>query len=71
MSWMFTLIAGRDFINVRPSLLDDVSWFRPYIETCTATKMPFADTGAVESFVEFPAPEHFGPLLERYRAWAG
>jgi len=71
MSWMFTRIAGMDFVNVRPTLMDDTAWFRPYIETCTATKLPFAGTGAVESFVEFPAPEEFGPLMERYRVWAG
>jgi hypothetical protein len=33
MSWMFTRITGMDFVNVRPTLLDDASWFRPYIET--------------------------------------
>ena len=67
----FTRVAGMDFVNVRPTLLDDPSWFRPYIETCTATKLPFAATGAVESFVEFPPMEEFGALMERYRAWAG
>jgi hypothetical protein len=71
MSWMFTRIAGQDFVNVRPTFFDDVGWFRPYIETWTATKLPFAETGAVESFVEFPPMEEFGALMERYRAWAG
>jgi len=71
MSWMFTRITGMDFVNVRPTLLDDPSWFRPSIETCTATRLPFAETGAVESFVEFPPMEAFGPLLERYRVWTG
>lgn len=65
----FTRIAGMDFVNVRPTLLDDPSWFRPYIETCTATRLPFAWTGAVESFAEFPPMEEFGALLER--DWAG
>lgn len=33
MTWMFTRPEGMDwFVNVRPSLFDDVSWLRPIIE---------------------------------------
>ncbi len=70
MSWMFTRVAGMDFVNVRPTLLDETGWFRPYIETCASEKLSFAETGAVESFEQFPAMDEFGRLLEGYRAWA-
>ena len=36
MSWMFTRPEGMDwFVNLRPTMLDDPSWFEPLIETCT------------------------------------
>lgn len=69
MTWMFTRIAGQDFVNVRPTMLDDTSWFRPYIETCASEKLPFADSGAVESFAQFPPMEEFGRLMGEYRRW--
>ncbi|MEQ1950086.1 GFA family protein [Mesorhizobium sp. CN2-181] len=70
MTWMFTRPKGMDFVNVRPTMLDDTSWFRPYLETYASTKLPFAETGAVRSFAEFPAMEDFSGLLEGYAAWA-
>ena len=34
MSWMFTRPEGMDwFVNLRPTMLDDPSWFEPLIET--------------------------------------
>lgn len=71
MSWMFTRLPGRDFVNVRPTMFEDADWFVPYIETCASEKLPFAVTGAVESFAQFPPMEEFGALLGRYRAWLG
>ncbi|MDQ6436425.1 GFA family protein [Mesorhizobium sp. LHD-90] len=70
MTWMFTRPAGMDFVNVRPTMLDDTSWFRPFLETFTSTKLPFAQTGAARSFAEFPAMEEIGGLVADYAAWA-
>jgi len=71
MSWMFTRPVGMDwFVNLRPTLLDDATWFRPFMETYTSTKLPFAATGAVRSFAEFPAMEEYEGLLGEYQAWA-
>lgn len=70
MTWMFTRVEGVDFVNVRPSLFDDAAWGRPYIETCTSERLPFGETGAVESFEGFPPPEDFGRLMAAYKAWA-
>ncbi|HYI01679.1 serine hydrolase domain-containing protein [Hyalangium sp.] len=40
---MFTRPEGMDaFVNLRPSMLDDRSWFVPYIETYTVEKLPWA-----------------------------
>src|SRR5215471_16041776 len=36
MSWMFTRFMP-DFVNVRVTMLDDVSWFHPFVEMWTRT----------------------------------
>ena len=39
LTWMFTRIEGVDgFINIRPTMFDDTSWFTPFIETMTQEK---------------------------------
>lgn len=70
MTWMFTRLAGAPFVNVRPTMLDDATWFRPFIETWTSTRLPFAETGAVRSFGEFPAMEEIEGVLKDYAQWA-
>lgn len=70
MTWMFTKIDGMDFfVNVRPTLFDDTSWFRPFMETYTSTKLPFAETGAVESFEKFPDMNQYEGLMKAYAEW--
>lgn len=72
MTWMFTRVEGVDwFVNVRPTMLEETAWFRPFMETFTKTKLPFAETGAVRSFPEFPAMEELEPLMKEYQAWVG
>jgi hypothetical protein len=72
MTWMFTKPEGMDwFVNVRPTLLDDTAWFRPFMETYASTKLPFAQTGAVRSFAEFPDPAQYEGLVKEYAAWVG
>ncbi|MCB1470622.1 MAG: GFA family protein [Rhizobiaceae bacterium] len=71
MTWMFTRPQGFDFVNVRPTMLEDTAWFRPYMETYTRTKLPFAETGAVRSFETFPAMEEIGELVQGYAEWVG
>ena len=67
MTWMFTRPEGLDtFVNCRPMLLDDASWFSPFIETYTTTKLPFASTGAVHSFDTFPPMEAYEGLVAEY-----
>ena len=67
MSWMFTRQQGMDeFVNLRPTMLDDPSWFTPFIETYTSEKLAWAITPAVHCFEKFPAFDEYGGLIEEY-----
>jgi hypothetical protein len=67
MSWMFTRPDGfEDFVNVRPTLLDDHSWFWPYIEVNTAEKITWAMTSAVHSFPKEPDFIEYPALIAEY-----
>lgn len=68
-SWLFTRPAGmEDLVNVRATMLDDASWFRPFVETCTAEALPWAKTGATHSFPNIPPVEAFGPIVAEFAA---
>ncbi len=67
MSWIFTRAQGIDqFVNLRPTTLDDASWFAPFIETCTKERLPWASTGAVYSFETFPPAADWSGLMTEY-----
>jgi hypothetical protein len=72
MSWMFTrppAIVTRflpEFVNVRATMFDDVSWFSPFIETWTRTKLPWATTTAAHSYAEFPPEADYAMLLAKF-----
>jgi hypothetical protein len=67
MSWMFTRPEGKDaFVNLRPTMLDDVSWFTPFIETWTSEKLLWADTTALHSFAKYPEFAEFPSLIAAY-----
>jgi hypothetical protein len=69
MSWMFTRVEGLDFfVNVRATLLDDPSWFTPFVETWTSEKLPWAATGAVHSFEKLPELAQYDELVKVYAA---
>ena len=69
MSWMFTRPAGMDwFVNVRPTMLDDTSWYSPFIETFTSEKLAFAETGARHSYETFPPMEAYEGLVAEFQA---
>jgi hypothetical protein len=66
-SWVFTRPEGMDaFVNVRATMLDDHSWFVPFVETATAEGLPWAKTGARHSFPNIPPPEAFAPLVPEF-----
>ena len=65
MTWMFTK-AMPQFVNVRATLLDDTAWFRPFMETWTRTKLPWACTSAVRSYEEFPPMDQYESLISEF-----
>ncbi|WP_404335939.1 GFA family protein [Sphingomonas sp. MMS12-HWE2-04] len=69
MSWLFTRPEGIDaFVNVRTTLLDVPPGEPPFLETCTAELLPWAQTGATHSFESYPPPDAFGPLVAEFTA---
>jgi hypothetical protein len=69
LSWAFTRMEGMDgSVNVRATLLDDASWYAPFIESQTLEKLPLAATPAAHSFERFPALEAFPGLIQEYSA---
>jgi len=65
MTWMFTRFLPQ-FVNVRAMLLEDVTWFSPFIETWTRTRLPWVTTPARHSYPEFPALEEFATLAAEF-----
>ena len=58
-----------EIVNVRVTLFDDPWWFAPFMETCTSTKLPWVELGAVRSFAGFPEMPEFGEIVEGYGKW--
>jgi hypothetical protein len=67
MTWIFTRpVPLPHIVNVRPTMFDDHAWFAPYMETFTRAKLPWAQTGAVRSFEDFPPLEAYEGLMKEY-----
>ena len=67
LSWLFTRPEGFDqFVNLRPTMLDDRAWSTPFIETWTSEKLPWASTGAHHSYARLPAMDRFADLTREY-----
>ena len=62
-------LALRD--HLRATLFDDARDYRPFIETYTSEKLPWAQVPAVRSFEKFPAPEEFPGLVRAFAEQAG
>lgn len=65
-NWVFTQPQGRPFVNFRPTMLEDASWVRPYVESCVEDRLSGAVTGAVHSFEGFPPPDRYADLMAGY-----
>lgn len=69
MNWMFTRITGVDaWVNLRPTMLDEVGWFTPFVETMTRDKLPWVDLPVAHSYEGFPEMDDFMRLLARFQA---
>lgn len=72
MSWMFTRPEGMDWlVNLRATMLDDPSWFSPFMETWTSEKLPWATTPAAHSFAALPPMDAYDGLIRDYAATGG
>lgn len=69
-SWVYTdFEPDMGFVNVRATMLDDPSWFTPFIENYTSEALPWALVGSVtHSFEKFPSMEQYQPLLAEFAA---
>jgi hypothetical protein len=69
-SWVYTdFEPATGFINVRAMMLDNPSWFTPFIESYTSEALPWALVGsATHSFEKFPSMEQYQPLLAEFAA---
>lgn len=67
MTWIFTRVEGvDDFVNVRPTMLSDPSWFVPFIETMTREKLTWATTPATHRFEGFPSTDEYMELMAAF-----
>jgi hypothetical protein len=67
-TWAFTRPDGMEgFVNLRATMLDDHSWFVPFVETCRDEGFPWAATGAAHSFPGLPPSEVFGPIVADFQ----
>lgn len=68
-SWVFTRIEPDiGFVNVRAAMLDDPSWFTPFVETYTSEAFTWAAVGAPHSFPRFPEMDAYPPLVAEFAA---
>ena len=69
MTWMFTRPAGMDhFVNLRPTMLDDTSWYVPFIETWASEKLPWVAPVTKHTFDRLPEMHEFAELTRAYQA---
>jgi hypothetical protein len=69
-SWVFTRLRPTSgAVNLRATMLDDPTWFAPYLENYASEKLPWAQTGAVESFEAFPDKADYPRIIAAFGAW--
>jgi hypothetical protein len=67
MSWLFSRFdAASPFFNLRATMLDDATWFEPFIESCVTEKLPWAKTTAAHSFAVFPTMDDYPALIAEF-----
>ncbi len=66
-SWVFTRLPPElGFVNVRATMLDDVGWFAPFVETYRSEAFPWAATSATHSYDAFPEMAEYPKLLAEF-----
>jgi len=66
-NWLYTDgFAGGQFVNFRPTMLEDGAWVRPFVESYTSEKLPGVVSGALHAYAQFPPPEDYPKLIETF-----
>ncbi len=72
LSWVYTTFGdGVPILNLRATMLDDTSWFVPFVESYVCEKLPWAEVGATHSFDQFPPPERRAALAAEFAETLG
>lgn len=59
-SWLFTKPPGLEHaLNLRASMLDDASWFRPFVQVCTDEAIPGCLLSTPRSYPNIPPMEEW------------
>ena len=67
LSWVFTRAEGFDwFVNLRAPMLDDASWFEPFVDIWTSEGFSWAETGAKHRYPATPEMADFQMLMEAF-----
>lgn len=66
-SWVFTWLKTMPFVNVRATMLDDATWFEPFLETYTSEALPWAVVDAPRSFPAFPEEGDYMAMMQDYQ----
>lgn len=68
-SWLYSQAPQMGpYVNMRATMLDDHSWYAPFVETCTSEALPWARTGAKHSFPNLAPPEAYTPIVAEFAA---
>lgn len=66
-NWLYTDgFASGQFVNFRPTMLEDASWVVPFIESYVGEKLPGVVSGAKHAYPQFPPPEDYPKLIEAF-----
>ena len=66
-SWLFTRPEGLDeLVNLRPTMLENSTWFKPFFENCTSDKLPWVSIPVKYSFDKFPPLDFYEKLVREY-----
>jgi hypothetical protein len=66
-SWMFTKPSDAPWlVNLRPTMLDDHAWVRPFADVHRREGYAWAETGARHVFDQMPAPDGWPALMQAY-----
>ncbi|MFV1495915.1 GFA family protein [Phaeobacter sp. JH20_02] len=61
------LKAAPERVNLRASLLNDLTWFTPFVEVMTEDKQPWATVPAAHSYTRFPTTaKELADLMDDY-----